>query len=333
MNSKKVNRTSRNKALEGIIDEDYKRNSLKTITLGALTLFFMALIGLGARYEAKLNANNKDDQLKERTYISTRINPQYNLSIIDSSTHANQKIQGKEIIQPAQSEQNDLEKLIKGETYGINSNIDRKFDRKVKLQAYSGIKKGEILREEAIKYLKSELNTNLETNIVLPRYIANNPEYRRASIAMVKQQFNEYNPKELGDDAEYFVNTCLDKRVNPIFALGVFFNESNYGTRGIARITKNPGNIRGSGDKGSYYGFARYSSWQRGIDAFVDLIYNYPKTFLNNKSINVSNVIKIWAPPSENDTEGYIKRVLDFMRENTKRVNHTLETYKVTNEN
>lgn len=68
----------------------------------------------------------------------------------------------------------------------------------------------------------------------------------------------------------------------------------------------NPFNIRHSvqnnwqGQVGSDKGFCVFSSVEMGIRAACKLILNYPRP------LTVENIIKRWAPPTENDTERYI---------------------------
>ena len=83
--------------------------------------------------------------------------------------------------------------------------------------------------------------------------------------------------------------------------------------RGIRN--NNPGNIRFSdrndwvGQLGSDGSFSIFGHASYGIRAMGKLLANYRKRGKNN----ITEIIKTWAPSSENDTKSYIKSVCKRM--------------------
>lgn len=84
----------------------------------------------------------------------------------------------------------------------------------------------------------------------------------------------------------------------------------------IAEITNNYGNIRASksykwiGQIGEYNGFVKFSSVDYGLRALYILINRYI-TYYDLQ--DVSSIITRYAPPSENDTQGYIRYVEQYL--------------------
>lgn len=72
----------------------------------------------------------------------------------------------------------------------------------------------------------------------------------------------------------------------------------------------NPLNIRYNkennwrGQIGSVRGFCQFDNIDHGIRAACRLVMNYPKP------LSVKGIISRWAPPTENDTKGYIRFVM-----------------------
>lgn len=82
--------------------------------------------------------------------------------------------------------------------------------------------------------------------------------------------------------------------------------------RNLAEKNNNPGNIRGSSGLG---GFAGYETEQGGWDAMSNQLMRYFNGLTTGKRLrNVKDIISTWAPPSENDTDSYIKEVSAYMR-------------------
>jgi hypothetical protein len=89
--------------------------------------------------------------------------------------------------------------------------------------------------------------------------------------------------------------------INPAFALAMFGMESTYGLHGAGARAHNPGNIRnGHGDR-------NFGSWEAGFKGMYDLLAS--KGYAGGGRTTVGSIISKWAPPSENDTSGYIRKV------------------------
>lgn len=79
----------------------------------------------------------------------------------------------------------------------------------------------------------------------------------------------------------------------------------------IAQKCRNPLNIRASvknnwlGSRGSYKGFVVFNSTELGYRAALLLLRNY----VRNGHRTIFDIINRWAPPTENDTDSYIKTV------------------------
>jgi hypothetical protein len=103
------------------------------------------------------------------------------------------------------------------------------------------------------------------------------------------------------------------KKIDNAYALFIFIHESTAGTnqnwagmKGGGNSTHNPGNIICAGYSSCYGGFRDYATWEDGFDALIDLLAYY-RDNLGDKDINAA--IYRWAPPSENDTDGYIAQL------------------------
>lgn len=83
----------------------------------------------------------------------------------------------------------------------------------------------------------------------------------------------------------------------------------------IAQKCRNPLNIRASvknnwlGSRGSYKGFVVFNSSKMGYRAALMLLRNYVRKGYDT----VGSIINRWAPPSENDTESYVKTVCSLI--------------------
>ncbi len=92
------------------------------------------------------------------------------------------------------------------------------------------------------------------------------------------------------------------KGIDNAYVLYMFIHESTAGTAGVARFTKATGNIICT-DANCYEGFQVETSWENGFKRHIDLLAHY-RDELGDKTID--DAIRRWAPPIENDTQGYI---------------------------
>ena len=96
--------------------------------------------------------------------------------------------------------------------------------------------------------------------------------------------------------------------IDDAYALAFFKHESQYGTTGVARVTRSLGNIRCSAGYACLEGYRAYPSWQAGYADWYQLIFNlYIKQW---HLTTVEQIVPVYAPTSDsNDVPGYIAAV------------------------
>lgn len=115
---------------------------------------------------------------------------------------------------------------------------------------------------------------------------------------------------------EYIYQKGLEYGIDPAFAAAIFYSESHHADvpTSIARLNFNPGSLR-SGRGGATQerdGFAYFNSYEEGIEAFYRHIrYFY---FDGQNLLTVDEILWLYAPPSENDTRGYINLIKSRMK-------------------
>ncbi|MBI5884800.1 glucosaminidase domain-containing protein [archaeon] len=97
--------------------------------------------------------------------------------------------------------------------------------------------------------------------------------------------------------------------VDPSFVLAMFRKESNYGRLGKASENKSIGNIRQG-----RAGFKAYASWNAGLQDTFRLLAEGPR-YIKKSNSTVEEIINIWAPSSENDSNKYTADVLKWMQD------------------
>lgn len=107
----------------------------------------------------------------------------------------------------------------------------------------------------------------------------------------------------------------VGRKINSWF--GTNFQEDDDGRPTAYGTNKdnNPGNLRPTGAK---TGFRSFSTEQDGWDAMTNqlmMYFNGTSAAAGYKKLRTINeIINKWAPPSENDTESYVKEVAAYMR-------------------
>lgn len=91
--------------------------------------------------------------------------------------------------------------------------------------------------------------------------------------------------------------------IDPVYALAWFWHESSFGTQGVARSTHSLGNIRCSAGYSCLDGFRSYPTWVVGAADWFHLIAS---VYLPAGRSTVGTVLRMYAPPSENNTAAYI---------------------------
>ncbi|HED05768.1 MAG TPA: hypothetical protein ENI61_03690, partial [Ignavibacteria bacterium] len=102
--------------------------------------------------------------------------------------------------------------------------------------------------------------------------------------------------------------------IDPIIALAFFKQESNFGTKGVAKTTKSIGNIKCSKTQENINGFCSYDSWEKGIESWYNLISG--EIYVKGGRDTIETIIPKYAPSSENNVPAYIKSVRDFVKKN-----------------
>jgi hypothetical protein len=99
----------------------------------------------------------------------------------------------------------------------------------------------------------------------------------------------------------------IQYEIDPIFALAIFQHESSFGLYGIARVTHGLGNIRCSQGYQCIDGFRAYRTWVAGYNDWYSLIRNL---YIDTWGLTtIPAILQRYAPPTENDTGGYIAAV------------------------
>lgn len=108
---------------------------------------------------------------------------------------------------------------------------------------------------------------------------------------------------------------CVAGGIDPAIALAFFACESTFGTDGIAVDTKSWGNIRSTDGSG---GFKSYPSYMDGLQDWIGLmndLYVAPPEQGGFGFTTADEALTKYAPPSENDTNGYANKVATLVSE------------------
>jgi hypothetical protein len=133
------------------------------------------------------------------------------------------------------------------------------------------------------------------------------------SAAQIDKILNSYGSPATGSGAAW-VAMGEKYGIDPAYAVAFFIHESSAGTNpGWAGIkpggatTHNIGNIICAGYPTCYGRFRDYPSWEAGIDDWYKLIS--VEYIQGRGTTTVAEIIPIYAPSFENDTQGYIRIV------------------------
>jgi hypothetical protein len=126
-------------------------------------------------------------------------------------------------------------------------------------------------------------------------------------------------------DAEAAWDIVRDNGVDPLFALAVYHQESQFATDPASATVqfglRNPGHTRtsriGFTDQVNTPNgpFMRYPAWADGWRDLAFRLVDPTFVYVQEGRRAIAPVITRWAPPPENDTENYIARVVSFMNE------------------
>jgi hypothetical protein len=127
------------------------------------------------------------------------------------------------------------------------------------------------------------------------------------SVAFMNEVLSYYHSPAAGL-AQYLYNDGVQYGIDPAYALAFFMHESSFGTTGIAQTTLSLSNMRCVPEYpclNESGGFAQFSSWQQGFEAWFKLIRNLYVAQWN--LVTVDQIIPVYAPSSDhNDVAEYI---------------------------
>src|SRR5947209_5781618 len=119
--------------------------------------------------------------------------------------------------------------------------------------------------------------------------------------------------------AQALYDDGLKYGLDPAYALDFFMHESTFGTAGVARVTLSLSNMRCVPEYPCHHeggGYAQFSSWEQGFEAWFKLIRNL--YIAQWGLVTVDQIIPVYAPSSDhNDVAGYIaalKHTVDVWR-------------------
>lgn len=145
------------------------------------------------------------------------------------------------------------------------------------------------------------------------------PRMRRQPFARFLRERDSPAAAEAADGWEI----VKAQRVDPLFALAVFQEESHFATDPntvtVQFATHSPGNTRtsrlGLGEtvETPHGPFVRYASWRDGWHDMAFRLVDPSFVYVQEGRRNVRQIIERFAPPEENPTERYINRVVEFM--------------------
>ena len=104
-------------------------------------------------------------------------------------------------------------------------------------------------------------------------------------------------------------NLGAQYNIDPAFAMAVFFNESNFGKAGTAASTRSLGNLRCIPDAACWNGYATFSSWQDGYNAFYKLIAG--PIYVGSGLTTPETILPKYAPSGDNNDPSHYTYVVN----------------------
>ena len=146
-----------------------------------------------------------------------------------------------------------------------------------------------------------------------------NPAASTASAAGINDILKGTN---LAGKGELISQLAKKYNVPAELALAMFRMEAGFAKNGtLAAKTNNPGNIKYVGQTGTTKEGpnAKWKTMDEGIEAYFKLLDKGYRKFIDNK--DWAGLINKYAPPSENDTNDYVKNIKNWMADYRKRIN------------
>ncbi len=137
-------------------------------------------------------------------------------------------------------------------------------------------------------------------------------------VDFMNQVLASYNSPARGK-AQALYNYGVKYNIDPAFALAFFLHESTFGTAGEARESLSLGNLRCIPNVRCQDGYAWFSSWEQGFEAWYKLIRNL---YVAKWGLfTIDQIIPVYAPSSDNnDVAAYISSL-----------KHSLDTWHAGN--
>lgn len=139
------------------------------------------------------------------------------------------------------------------------------------------------------------------------------------SASFINGLLCKYGSPACGDGQQFYT---YGKRygIDPVWPLAIFWNESNFGRAGEARVSLSIGNLRcldqeHYGDLGTWCkdGYAWFPTWQAGIEACYRLLAG--PLYVSSGLLSIERIIERWAPASDgNNPAHYIAVVRAAVR-------------------
>lgn len=119
---------------------------------------------------------------------------------------------------------------------------------------------------------------------------------------------------------QFIYDTGLKYGVDPALAAAIAHAESNWGleSKSIAVKNKNPMSLRHWPGRPESNGFAVFNSYKEGFEAGIK---NLLGRYIQRNLIDIHDVMEVYAPRFENDTDGYItilKTLISWLRRDTR---------------
>src|SRR5690242_3083368 len=127
------------------------------------------------------------------------------------------------------------------------------------------------------------------------------------SAAFINRVLSTYSSPAAGTGQAVF-DLGQKYGIDPVFAMAFFEHESSFGTTGVARVTRSPGNIRASAGYAQFEGYRAYRNWTAGFEDWYKLIKNL---YIGQWGLTtVEQIVPVYAPSSDNnDVPAYISTV------------------------
>lgn len=135
------------------------------------------------------------------------------------------------------------------------------------------------------------------------------------SASFINDLLCKYGSPVCGDGQAFYTYGKL-YGIDPVWALAIFWNESNFGRAGEARESKSIGNLRcldqaHYGDLHTWCqdGYAWFPDWQAGIIACYRLLAG--PLYVGSGRVTIARIIERWAPAGDGNNPAHYIAVVE----------------------